>query len=377
VSRARLICAAGLVAFSGALSAGENVWTTHGPPGNSFSLVLDNATLILYSGTRLEDNRTVVFRSSDHGMSWTESAAAPQNTSLTVLAVAQTTPAAEYAITESFQRSTVYRSIDEGSTWTVLGPEIPFFSAHSLTVALEIPRVLYVGGTAWQCVRLPCYVGLAAVASVVKSMDFGATWVALYMGLSGSAIRAVSVDSSVLYAGGDAGVFVSADFGDHWAASNAGLETCPNILSLAVRSTDGALFAASGRIVSNRFDCGGVFRSVDGGRTWAPTGLSPHYVTSLAIDPTDPQIIYAGAERIGFFSPEGGVFRSMDGGERWAPLGSGLPDGGVNQLVIESSGRTVHASTSEGVFDYEIVPGARPPVILPRSHETRVLPPRQ
>jgi hypothetical protein len=70
----------------------------------------------------------------------------------------------------------------------------------------------------------------------------------------------------------------------------------------------------------------------------------------------------------------GGVFRSVDGGETWSPLGAipRMPD--VSRIVVESSGRFIQAGTASGVFDYEIVPGARPPVISERDRETRTLP---
>ncbi|HEX9148779.1 MAG TPA: hypothetical protein VF958_06415 [Thermoanaerobaculia bacterium] len=99
-------------------------------------------------------------------------------------------------------------------------------------------------------------------------------------------------------------------------------------------------------------------------------------MTCLAIDPADPETIYAGTARIGFFSPDGGVFRSLDGGQTWEPFGSGLPPEGVTHIVIDPTGRTVHAGTSAGVYDYEIVPGARPPIVPGRSRTTRVLPSR-
>jgi photosystem II stability/assembly factor-like uncharacterized protein len=212
----------------------------------------------------------------------------------------------------------------------------------------------------------------------MKSTDFGATWRSLG-GLSGFAIQSLALDpadSRRIYAAGDAGVFVSADDGDHWSAVNLGLESCPSVLALATPLSDGVLFAGTGQIVANRLGCGGVYRSDDGGRTWNQTGLEPHYITSLAIDPTKQEIVYAGTDRIGFFSSDAGVFRSQDGGVDWRALGSIPGQPNVSAVVVEPSGRVVHAGTEAGVFDYEIVPGARPPVLVPRSRETRTIPAR-
>ncbi|HUK56385.1 MAG TPA: hypothetical protein VLY20_06985 [Nitrospiria bacterium] len=64
-------------------------------------------------------------------------------------------------------------------------------------------------------------------------------------------------------------------------------------------------------------DGGGVFKSTDGGSSWAPinNGLIDLKVTALAIDWVTPSRIYAGTEN-------GGIFASLDYGETWSsPIG--------------------------------------------------------
>ena len=53
---------------------------------------------------------------------------------------------------------------------------------------------------------------------------------------------------------------------------------------------------------------GGLYRSPDGGGTWAwkSQGLLNQTVVSIAVDPTDPNIAYAGTYR-------GKVFKTADG----------------------------------------------------------------
>lgn len=357
--------------------AGENVWTTNGPPGSVYILAIDPTTLSLYAGTRLGPGRTAVFRSLDRGESWIESAEAPPNTSLTALAVVPTSPQTVYGVTESFQRSSVFRSVDGGSTWALVAPEI-MFSAASLTVPSAAPGTLYGAGTLWLCVRPQCFVGLAPTAAMVKSTDSGATWVHLNIGLSGWAVRMIAIDSADpthLYAGGDAGVFVSADGGNHWASSNTGLGDCLSVTSLAVdpRNSD-VVFAGTTWGPSAPYECGGVFQSRDRGQTWTPTSLRSRDVRALLIDPWSPDTLYAGIAGENPIYPDVGVFQSMDGGKTWARVGSELP--GIAALVIEPSGRALHAATSAGVYDIEIVPGARPPVIPPRTRAARILPSR-
>ncbi|MEO7965501.1 MAG: glycosyl hydrolase, partial [Gemmatimonadaceae bacterium] len=77
----------------------------------------------------------------------------------------------------------------------------------------------------------------------------------------------------------------------------------------------------------------GVYRSTDAGETWQPLGLSDtHQVTAIRIHPTNPDVVYVSA--IGHaFGPnaERGVFRSMDGGKSWKKIlflndSTGSPD---------------------------------------------------
>jgi photosystem II stability/assembly factor-like uncharacterized protein len=374
----RLVSLLSVLLASPILFAGENVWTTSGPPGEVFTLAIDPSSLTLYAGSRLGADRTVAFRSSDRGASWVESGEAPPGTSLSVLAVSPTGPAIVFAGLNAHPAigGELYRSVDAGNSWVPGG--LLGLNPSSFALPPDRPDSIYAGGTACYCIAVPCFYRLDCSAAVSESNDSGSSWRILLSRMGGRTITAVALDPSDsrrIYAAGDGGVFVTSDRGAHWSASNSGLEACPSVLALLSRP-DGGLFAGTGQTVANRFGCGGVFRSDDGGQSWNPTGFPPHYVTALAVDPTEPQTVYAGTARIGFFSPDGGVFRTSDGGQTWERIGVGLPDSGVLQIVVEPSGNGIHAGTSAGVYDISLVPGARPPVIPPRSHTTRTLPPR-
>lgn len=63
----------------------------------------------------------------------------------------------------------------------------------------------------------------------------------------------------------------------------------------------------------------GVYKSLNGGKTWMAMGLeNTRHIHKIIIDPTNPDIIYIGA--IGSpwgIHPERGVFKTTDGGKTW------------------------------------------------------------
>jgi photosystem II stability/assembly factor-like uncharacterized protein len=100
----------------------------------------------------------------------------------------------------------------------------------------------------------------------------------------------------------------------------------------------------------------GVFMSTDGGKTWQKTlYIDPeHGVADLDIDPSNPNILYAGMwsfERKPWTfrsgSEKGGVFRSIDGGRTWKKITEGLPKmiGRIGIKVAPSNPNVVYAMT--------------------------------
>jgi hypothetical protein len=82
---------------------------------------------------------------------------------------------------------------------------------------------------------------------------------------------------------------------------------------------------------------GGIWKSTNGGQSWVPVDdfMASLAVSSLTLDPTNPSVMYA-ATGEGFFNhdalPGAGIFKSTDGGNTWAQLPSTASWGTVNRL---------------------------------------------
>ena len=370
-----------LLLLSRTVFAGENVWTTNGPPGEVTALTVDSGGFVLFAATSFEA-RSVAYRSLDHGSSWIAVGEAPMSTEIPAIEVDASHGDTVYAATATppgaFPSGALYRSFNAGSSWFSLAGLDGFLHA-AMRSGSGGPSVLYAAGTTCECLAFPCFAHLSCTPTVQRSNDSGQTWTSTSDGLSGWQLTSIQIDPfdpARLLSGGDFGAFASADGGAHWTLANGGLESCPWVTSLAAGGSRNVFYAATARYAGESLGCGGVFRTDDGGRTWQPTALQDIFATSIAIDPSRPGVVYASASKPAPKYPDGGVFRSSDGGTTWERIGVGLPQSGVLRVVVEPDGNMVHAGTLFGVYDLTIVPGARPPVIPPRSHSTRILPAR-
>lgn len=141
------------------------------------------------------------------------------------------------------------------------------------------------------------------------------------------------------------GVYKSIDGGKSF--TNMGLKKSEHIGNIIIHPTNENIIwvAAYGPVWSAGGERG-VYKSMDGGKTWERTLFISDEtgIAEIAIDPTNPDILYASAHQrrrhewtyIGG-GPESALHKSTDGGKTWKEINSGLPKGMMGRIGIAVS----------------------------------------
>jgi len=118
------------------------------------------------------------------------------------------------------------------------------------------------------------------------------------------------------------GVFKTTDYGVTWKPVTDGFLETGSIGAIEVaESNPDIVYVGTGSdgIRSNVIQGKGVYRSNDGGKTWASIGLREvGQISDVRVNPTNPEVVFVGAQGIAWApNPERGVYRSNDGGKSW------------------------------------------------------------
>ena len=81
----------------------------------------------------------------------------------------------------------------------------------------------------------------------------------------------------------------------------------------------------------------GVFKTLDGGKTWTAMGLEKtRHIHKILIDPTDPNTVYVGAIGAPWGAhEERGVYKTTDGGKNWRRILFSNNTSGVADMVMD------------------------------------------
>ena len=145
-------------------------------------------------------------------------------------------------------------------------------------------------------------------------------------------------------------MFVGAASGGVWKSENGGSAWKPifddqptqNIGSLAIQQNNpDVIWVGTGEgNPRNSMNLGmGIFKSIDGGKTWKHMGLeATKTIHRISIDPTDPNIIYVGAMGDPFTANEHrGLYKTIDGGLHWKKILYSNNTSGIGDMVMHPS----------------------------------------
>ena len=179
----------------------------------------------------------------------------------------------------------------------------------------------------------------ATGGGVWKTLDGGRTWENISDGYFGGSIGAVEVaksDPNVIYVGGGEktlrgnvssgyGIWRTVDGGKTW--EKAGLEKSRHVPRIRVHPTDyNTVYAAVLGDIYKPTKERGIYKSTDGGDTWRQVLFVNEQAgaVDLTFDPNNPRILYAStwrAQRTPYSLSSGGegsaLWKSTDSGETW------------------------------------------------------------
>ena len=199
----------------------------------------------------------------------------------------------------------------------------------------------------------------AATGGIWKSTSGGVTWEPVLddagVGSMGDVTVAPSNPEIVWAGSGEPNNMRSSSYGDGVYKSvdggktfrHMGLRSSQHVGRIVIRpdDPDAVYVAAVGPLWASGGERG-VFRTTNGGETWeAVLTIDEHTgVTDLVMDPSNPDVLYASAlqrERRAYSyvggGPGSGIYKTTDGGDSWTKLDAGLPKSDMGRIGLDVS----------------------------------------
>jgi len=271
------------------------------------------------------------YRSTDHGEHW-EQLNVPDHGSPVWSLVFD--PRDSNVLYAGYENCEIFRSEDGGERWRRLPVTVRFPEVTMGAGANPAKRVLELAANPADPKEI--YAAIE-VGGIIRSLDGGEHWENVS---HGQYLNDDTVDMHGVLVGrwrpgmvlaiGRAGLFRSTDQGEHWASARLeplnpkGQTYCRDI-----REAPGdpkTIWVAAG--ANFQSDVGVLFRSSDGGSSWARVDMRVAPKTTMfaiAFDERQPQRMYCGTSG-------GEVFASEDGGNSWAERH--LPEGATQVYAM-------------------------------------------
>jgi len=237
--------------------------------------------------------------------------------------------------------------------------------ARNIGSAAMSGRISALAGFSDPAGKINLFVG-AASGGIWKSTDGATTFKPVFDDQPVQSIGAIAIDPSnhqnIWVGTGEAwtrnsvsigdGIYRSTDGGESW--THVGLQESERVAKIIVdpRSSETVYACVPGKLWSDSADRG-VYKTVDGGKTWALVLKGSNLSTgcgSVAIDPSNPDVLMAGLwdfRRQGWTFRSGGngpkatsgsgLYRSTDAGRTWseiAPSQHGMPPKPYGRIAL-------------------------------------------
>ena len=197
------------------------------------------------------------------------------------------------------------------------------------------------------------------LASVVLAEDFSAFEYRNIGPSRGGRVTAVAgtvAAPSTFYLGAaGGGVWKTTDYGTSWNVVSDGFFETPSIGDIAVAQNDANIVyvgTGSDALRANVIAGKGMYKSVDGGKSWEHIGLDQTgHIGAVEIEPTDNNIVWVAAIGQAFnANQERGVYKTADGGQSWE--------------------KVLYLSDTVGFSDIELLPG-NPHIVFAAAWKVR------
>ncbi len=271
------------------------------------------------------------YRSTDHGEHWEGLDIRDHGLPVWSLLFDPRNPKVLYA---GYENCEIFRSEDGGERWQQLPVTVRFPEVTVAPGANAAKRVLELAANPANPKEI---YGAIEVGGIIRSLDGGEHWENMS---HGQYLNDDTVDMHGVLVGcwrpgmvlaiGRAGLFSSTDQGEHWASARLeplnpkGQTYCRDIRE--VPGDPKTIWVAAG--ANFQSDAGVLFRSTDGGSSWARVDMGVEPKTTMfaiAFDERQPQRMYCATSG-------GEVFASKDGGQSWAARH--LPEGATQVYAM-------------------------------------------